>query len=73
MYFHFMKSIFTVSHCMQANNLTSDSTAVTTEVAEGDSWFVYIRTALVPGIFFQSVIAVDVVKNIVCPHKPCLF
>lgn len=28
MYFHLMKSIFAVSHCTQADNLTSDSTAV---------------------------------------------
>lgn len=58
MHFHLMKSIFTVFHCTEADNFTLDSTAVTAEVA-GDSCFVSIRMACVPGSFFSSVTSVD--------------
>lgn len=57
---------------MDADNFTSDSTAVTGEVAEGDSCFVSIRMACVPGSCFSSVMSVDLVRDVVCPHKPCL-
>lgn len=36
MHFHVMKNIFTVFLCMPADNSTSDSTAVTAEVAVSD-------------------------------------
>lgn len=49
---HFMKNIFLVFHCLEADSFTLDSTATTAEVAEGDGCFVSVRMAVCLEAFF---------------------